>query len=114
MKSFVVLLLIALCTPAVAANNPRAGIEETFDRYKGSIFAVYSRALRENPRLAGKIVMNVDIATTGGVTGCRVLSSTLGSPAFERQICEKVLLMKFPPRQSATTITKPLDFFPAN
>jgi periplasmic protein TonB len=114
MKNLAVLLLIGLCTQAIAADNPRAGVEETFDRNKGSIYAVYSRALRENPRLSGKVVMSFDIATTGAVTGCRVQSSTLGAPDVERQICERILLMKFPARSSAMTITKPIDFFPVN
>ena len=112
MKQFIALLLIALGTHAIGAGND-PNIEKTFDRYKGSIYAVYARALRENPQISGNVVVNFDIATTGDVTDGPVQSSTLGSPDLERKICEKVRLMKFSPRPSAFTATKRIEFFPA-
>jgi periplasmic protein TonB len=112
MKKLIALLLIALGTYAAGAGSD-PNIEKTFDRYKGSIYALYARALRENAQLRGEIVVNFDIATTGDVTDCRVKSSTLGSPDLERKICERVRLMKFSPRPSAFTATKRIDFFPA-
>lgn len=111
MKKFIPLLLIGLGTHAIGADRTDPNVEKTFDRYKGSIYAVYSRALRENPQLSGNIVVNFDIAATGDVTDCRVKSSTLGSPDLERKICERVRLMKFSPRSSAFTMTKRMDFF---
>ena len=113
MKKFIALLLIGMSTHAIAADKTDPNIEKTFDRYKGSIYAVYSRALRENPKLAGKIVVSFDIATTGSVTDCRVKSSTLGSRELDQQICDKFRLMKFAPRESAFTATKTVEFFPA-
>jgi protein TonB len=113
MKKLVALLLIALGTQAIAADRTDPAIEKAFDRYKGSIYAIYARALRDNPRLSGKIVVDFDIARTGDVTDCRVQSSTLGSPELERKICARVRLMKFSPRASAFAATKTIEFFTA-
>jgi protein TonB len=113
MKKFIAMLLIVLGTAAIAADTKDRDIDIVFDKHKGSIYAVYARALRENPRLAGKLVVNFDIAKNGVATACRVQSSTLGSPDLERKICDKMLLMKFSPRRSAITATKTIEFFPA-
>jgi periplasmic protein TonB len=113
MKKFFALLFFALATPAIAADTADRNINIVFDKSKGSIYAVYARALREKPGLSGKLVVSFDIATTGNVTDCRVRSSTLGSPELDRNICDKIRLMKFAPRRSAFTATKTIDFFPA-
>jgi TonB family protein len=114
MKKFMAALLIALGAYAGAAQAAdREDVEITFDRNKGSLYAIYARALRDNPRLSGKIVLNIDIARSGDVTDCRVQSSQLGAPEVERKLCERVRLMKFKPREAAITVTKPIDFFPA-
>jgi len=94
------------------APAKRIGIEETFDRNKGSMYALYVRALGDRPQLSGKVVFEFDIAATGGTTACRVKSSELKAPELERQLCERILQFRFPP-QAPVTITKPIDFFPA-
>lgn len=113
MKVLLALILLFTGAHAVAADPPREDVEKVFDQNKGKIFAQYSRALRDNPRLKGKIVFDIDIAKTGAVTGCRVRSSTLGAPDLERNLCGVISQMKFASRDSATTVTKPVDFFPA-
>jgi hypothetical protein len=78
---------------------------------EGRVYSIYTRALRDNPRLAGKIVFDIDIAMSGEVTGCRVQSSSVRAPDFERKLCEPIRLMKFAPRAAAFTATKTLEFF---
>jgi len=96
------------------AARSREEIELIFDRNKGAIYALYSRALRERPELAGKMVLEFTIAPTGEVTMCRVVSSELGDPELERKIVARVRLFRFDPRDvEAVTTTKPIDFFPA-
>lgn len=112
MKVLMTLLMIIFGGVAAAADS-RESIEIAFDRNKGKLYAEYTRAWRENPRIEGKIVFQIDIGKTGDVTGCRVQSSELGDAGLERRLCERISAIKFGPRAAPITITKPVDFFPA-
>lgn len=95
-------------------SRSREEIERVFDRNKGAIYALYNRALRQNPALEGKLVLRLTIAPDGRVTFCEVVSSELGDPDLEHKLVERVLLFKFEPKDVETiTTTKPIDFFPA-
>jgi TonB family protein len=96
------------------ASRSREEIELVFDRNKGAIFALYNRALREDPTLAGKLVLRLTIAPSGEVTFCEVVSSELGNEDMERKLVQRVKLFRFEARDvEAVTTTKPIDFFPA-
>jgi TonB family protein len=96
------------------AARTREEIELVFDKNKSAIYSLYSRALRENPALQGKVVLEVTIAPTGEVTECRVISSELGDPELERKLVARVKMFRFEERDVATmTTTKPIEFFPA-
>lgn len=95
-------------------SRSREEIELVFDRNKGAIFALYNRALREDPTLEGKLVLRLTIAPSGQVTFCEVVSSELGNEDMERKLVQRVLLFRFESRDVETiTTTKPIDFFPA-
>jgi periplasmic protein TonB len=105
-------------TPAAgrggSAGRSAEEIAMIFDRNKGAIYALYERALRTNPMLQGKLVLEFTISPTGVVTRCRVVSSELHDPALEREIVARVMLFRFQPEKvDPTTATKPIDFFPA-
>ena len=96
------------------ASRSREEIELVFDKNKSAIYAMYSRALRDNPALQGKVVLEVTIAPSGEVTQCRVISSELGDPELERKLVARVKMFRFESRDVATmTTTKPIEFFPA-
>jgi periplasmic protein TonB len=96
------------------AARSREEIELVFDRNKGAIYALYSRALREQPELQGKMVLEFTVSPAGQVTMCRVVSSELNDTDLERKIVERVKLFRFEARDVETvTTTKPIDFFPA-
>jgi TonB family protein len=96
------------------AARTREEIELVFDRNKSAIYAIYSRALRDNPALQGKVVLEVTIAPSGEVTGCRTVSSELGDPDLERKLIARVKMFRFEARDVAPmTTTKPIEFFPA-
>ena len=96
------------------AARTREEIELVFDRNKSAIYALYSRALRENPALQGKVVLEVTIAPSGEVTDCRVVSSDLGDAELERKLVARVKMFRFEDRDVAVmTTTKPIEFFPA-
>jgi protein TonB len=96
------------------AARSREEIELIFDRNKGAIYSLYSRALRDQPDLQGKMVLEFTISPTGEVTMCRVVSSELNDPDLEKKIVARVRLFRFEARDVETiTTTKPIDFFPA-
>lgn len=92
----------------------REEIELVFDRNKAAIYALYNRALREDPTLRGRLVLELTIAPSGEVTACRVVSSELSDPEFERRLVARVMLFRFEDKDvAAVTTTKPIEFFPA-
>jgi TonB family protein len=96
------------------ASRTREEVELVFDRNKSAIYALYARALRDNPALQGKVVLEVTIAPTGEVTACRVVSSDLGDADLERKLVARVKMFRFEARDVAPmTTTKPIEFFPA-
>jgi TonB family protein len=96
------------------ASRTREEVELVFDRNKSAIYALYARALRDNPALQGKVVLEVTIAPSGEVTGCRVVSSDLGDADLERKLVARVKMFRFEARDVVPmTTTKPIEFFPA-
>jgi protein TonB len=95
-------------------SRSREEIELVFDRNKGAIFALYNRALRQNPALVGKVVLQLTIEPNGTVSACEVISSELGDAELERRLVQRVLLFQFEAKNvERITTTKPIDFFPA-
>ena len=89
-------------------------IQMVFDRNKGAIYSVYNRALRKDPTLQGKVVLQLTIAPSGKVVSCKLISSELNDPALGQKITQRVKLFNFEPRDvSEVTITYPIDFLPA-
>lgn len=96
------------------ASRSREEIELVFDKNKGAIFALYNRALRQDPSLEGKLVLRLTIAPSGEVTACEVVSSELGDADLEQKLVQRVMLFRFEARDvEPITTTKPIDFFPA-
>ena len=95
-------------------SRSREEIEMVFDRNKAAIYALYNRALRDNPQLQGKVVIQLTIASTGEVTDCKVLSSELKDDELERKLVSRIKMFRFDDKDVETiTTTKPIDFFPA-
>lgn len=95
-------------------HRSREEIELVFDRNKSAIYALYHRALREDPTLQGKVVLKLTIAPSGQVTACEVVSSELKSPDLEHRLVQRVLMFDFGAKDvEEITTTKPIDFFPA-
>jgi protein TonB len=96
------------------ASRSREEIEIVFDRNKAAIYALYSRALREQPELQGKVVVQLTIAPSGEVTDCRIISTELNDPELERKLVARIRMFRFDGKDvEAMTTTKPIEFFPA-
>lgn len=104
-------------TPRGADGKPsrsREEIEMVFDQNKGAIYALYSRALRKDPSLQGKLVLKLTIEPSGAVSACEVVSSELNDEELLQKLVTRVKMFRFLDKDVATvTTTKPIDFFPA-
>ncbi len=96
------------------ASRSREEIEIVFDRNKSAIYSLYSRALREQPELQGKVVVQLTIAPTGEVTDCHIVSTELNDTELERKLIARIRMFRFEDKDvEAMTTTKPIEFFPA-
>ena len=89
-------------------------IERVFQKNKGGIFAIYNRALRKNPSLEGKVVIELTISPAGQVTAVKILSSELGDEKLERKLVVKIKKFKFSKANvTEITVSYPIDFLPS-
>src|ERR1700722_110752 len=96
------------------ASRSADEIALVFTKNKGAIDAMYARALRDNPALQGKVVIELTISPSGDITAARVLSPELNDKVFEDKLVARIRLFKFDAKDVAgLTATKPIDFFPA-
>jgi len=96
------------------ASRSADEIALVFTRNKGAIDAMYARALRDNPALQGKVVIEITIAPSGDITAARIVSTELNDQEFESKLLARIRLFKFDAKDvAALTATKPIDFFPA-
>ncbi len=97
-----------------AGQRSQEEIETIFDKNKAAIYALYRRALRKDPTLQGKLVLELTIAPSGKVVAVSVVSSELGSTDFEKNLLRRVKMFDFGAQDvDEVTTTKPIDFFPA-
>jgi hypothetical protein len=100
--------------PGGRPSRSREEIEMVFDQNKGSIYALYSRALRRDPTLQGKLVLRLTIEPNGAVSACEIVSSELADEELLQKLVARVKMFRFQDKDVATvTTTKPIDFFPA-
>jgi len=101
------------------AGNGKASrsIEEiklVFERNKGAIYALYNRALREEPGLQGKVVLELKIAPSGEVLECRIASSELNAAELERKLLARIRQFEFGAKEvEQMVVTWPVDFLPS-
>jgi protein TonB len=88
-------------------------IRRVFDANKGAIYAIYNRALRKNPDLLGKIVLELVIEPDGSVSDCRVVSTELDDKKMVAKLVRRIQLFDFGASDvAATKISYPVHFLP--
>jgi periplasmic protein TonB len=98
----------------VKGNRTREEIQTVFDQNKGAVYALYNRALRKDPTLRGKVVLELTIAANGSVTKCRIISSELNDKSLERKLVSRIKLFKFAAKDVDTAVVSyPIDFLPS-
>jgi TonB family protein len=102
---------------AAKAGRAARSIEDiklVFERQKGAIYALYNRALRDDPALQGKVVLELKIAPSGAVEALRIVSSELKSDELERKLLARIRQFDFGAKDvEAMVITWPVDFLPS-
>lgn len=89
-------------------------IRLVLERYKGSFNILYTKQLRRNPTLKGKVLFELIIEPSGAVSSAKVVESELKTPGLEHKFLIKLKSIDFGEKDVDTTIINyPLDFFPS-
>jgi periplasmic protein TonB len=100
-----------------SSGKASRSIEEirlVFERNKGAIYAIYNRALREDPSLQGKVTFELKIAPGGNVLNCRVVASELKTPELEQKLLARIGQFDFGAKEVDTMVVSfPVDFLPS-
>ncbi len=96
------------------ASRSIEDVRLVFERNKGAIYAIYNRALRDDPTLQGKVVFKLTISPSGEVTDLRIEASELKNSDLERKLLARIRQFDFGAKQVETLIaTYPVDFLPS-
>ncbi len=99
--------------PKRSAGRGQSEIQMVFDKNKGAISAIYSRALRRDPDLQGKLVLKITIASSGKITSIKVVSSELNNKSLETKLVRRIKMFNFGRKPVDTvTVTYPINFSP--
>jgi outer membrane biosynthesis protein TonB len=98
---------------ARGAGRSIEDIRRVFDANKGAIYSIYNRALRKNPSLEGKLVLELTIEPSGVVSNIRVISSEMNDKALVAKLVSRIQMFNFGQRSvSRTKINYPVHFLP--
>ena len=88
-------------------------IRRIMDKNKGAVFAIYNRALRKDPSLAGKVLFAMVIEPSGAISDLSLVSSDLQDETLVKRILARIKLINFgaePVEQ--TQVNYSFDFLP--
>jgi outer membrane biosynthesis protein TonB len=96
------------------ASRSLEDVKLVFERNKGAIYAIYNRALRDDPGLQGKVVLELKIAPSGEVSGLRLVSSELKNEELEKRLLARIRSFDFGTKDvEVLVVTWPVDFLPS-
>lgn len=72
-----------------------AEIRRVFDQHKGAIDSLYRRALRRDPGLQGRVLVEVVIEPTGAISSARIVESELNNQSHEARLLARIRLINF-------------------
>lgn len=111
-------IALSLVTFAAKAESPRrthtAEIRSKMVANMKGFKSCYEKALRQQPNLAGKVVLKWTISEDGTVKAAEVKESELKTPTAESCLIEKLQAIKFLPPDAGveSDVTYPLIFRP--
>lgn len=98
---------------SVLGNRDIESIRKVFDANKGAIYAIYRRALRQDPSLQGKLTVNLAIAADGSVADVKLVLSELDFADLENKLLARIRLVNFGAQNvSKTVLDYSFNFLP--
>lgn len=88
----------------VLGSRSIESIRKVLDANKGAIYAIYRRALRQDPSLEGKVTVNMEIAPSGAVSAIKLVFSELESAELEKKLLSRIRLVNFGEQQVTQTV----------
>ncbi|EAT11062.1 AgmX/PglI C-terminal domain-containing protein [Bermanella marisrubri] len=76
--------------PSKNKKRDMQSIRRTLERYKGAVYSLYTKALRQNPELNGRFIFEFVILPNGKIDGLKLKSSELNSPVLEQKMLKKI------------------------
>lgn len=76
--------------PTLESRRDMQSIRRTLERYKGSVYALYTKALRNSPDLNGRFIFEFVILPNGDISGLKLVSSELNAASLEAQMLQKI------------------------
>jgi len=85
-----------------------------FETNKQRFFSAYRRAQRDDPTLAGTVVLDVTILPNGSVQSCEIGSSELNNDGLHKRLLSQCRRMQFKDRPEVETanVEFPINFVP--
>ena len=88
-------------------------IRRIMDANKGGIFAIYNRALRNDPSLSGKVLFRMVVEASGAISHIELLSSELVDHALVSKMLSRIKLINFgADAVEQTDVNYSFDFLP--
>jgi protein TonB len=98
---------------SVSGNRSEERIRATLDQNKGALYQHYTKALRMDPTIKGKVTFELVIEPEGFVSSCKILASELNDEALESKLVNRMKLIDFGAEKVETTTTRwSIDFLP--
>ena len=108
------ILFLFFSTTLLAANSESEAIRRTVRSHLSEVKNCYASAMKKNPGLKGKMVLDWDVNDKGAVTKAALneKKSTLNNEDVTKCITEKLMGWKFPAAEVGKTISVsyPFDF----
>lgn len=104
----------SILTTTVTPTRTVEEIRQVMQKQAHPIYLKYSAALRKNPSLRGKLVLDLSIEASGKVSRCEIVSSTLDEPELEGAVVAIVQQVDFGAKDHVrtTSIRWPFEFLP--
>ncbi len=100
--------------PSKSGKRDMQSIRRTLERYKGVVYALYAKALRINPEIAGRFIFKFDVLPSGEMINLRIDSSELNDSVLEQEILNKIGQVNFGKEAlSTTSVDYIYTFFPS-
>ncbi|MFQ5638552.1 MAG: TonB family protein [bacterium] len=98
-------------TADAVGKRSEDSVRGVLGQYTGRMTYIYNKYLKHNPDIRGKIVVEVEIAANGRVSGVKVVESNFANKEFEREILNFIRRWRYEPiDQGTVTVTYPLFF----